>query len=203
MLVVRILPFDCLREQDPHCAIVQKTAKFKHTCRLSDEMKGDRVKVSHCGAFFLFFFQLFASSVSQNEFLTQAPLLLVPPHCLCTVHSSFALHFFFLCPPTLRNCLTCLCRSTLSVIVTRSHRTSALTYSCCVWLRGSQTWVTFVFPRRLYKHTQEEETYPPAGFFFQLRTARARRRAVRSAVWLLLVRGSALGHLVSVVVALS
>lgn len=127
----------------------------------------------------------------------------LPTACALFIAVSLYTFFFFLCPPTLRNCLTCLCRSTLSVIVTRSHRTSALTYSCCVWLRGSQTWVTFVFPRRLYKHTQEEETYPPAGFFFQLRTARARRRAVRSAVWLLLVRGSALGHLVSVVVALS
>lgn len=149
--------------------------------------------------FLFFFFQLFTSNVSPNEVLTQAPLLLVPPTAALTLLRAVSLYPPFFCPPTPRNCLTCLCRPTLSVIVTRSRRTSALTYSCCVWPRGSQTWVAFVFPRRLYKHTQEEETYPPANFF---RAARAWRRAIRSAAWLL-VRGSALGHLVSVVVALS
>lgn len=39
LLVVRVALRLLEREQDPHCAIVQKTAKFKHTCRWATRRK--------------------------------------------------------------------------------------------------------------------------------------------------------------------
>lgn len=96
----------------------------------------------------------------------------LPLHCSEQFRSIF---FCLLDPLSLRNCL---CRPTLFVVVKRSRRTSALTY-CCIWPQGSQMCGSHLFSLVVCISTQEEGTYPPADFLFQLRAARALRRARR------------------------
>lgn len=160
---------------------------------LSGETEGDRVKVSHCGAFVLFSFDHLLQAFCRTKFYTQAPLL-VPPTAPA-LFRAVSLYPFCLLPLFLRNCL---CRPTLSVVVKRSRRTSALTY-CCIWPQGPQMCGSHLFFLVVCISTQEEETYPPADFF----SATRRSSPAKSSAARLLVRGSALGYLVSVVVAMS
>lgn len=126
----------------------------------------------------LFFFPLFTrsecfaerSSIRKHLYW----FLPLPLHCLEQMCSAF-LCLLPWSPP--RNCL---CRPTLSVVVTRSRRTSALTYSCCVWPRGSRICGSHLFFLVSCISTQEEETYPPADFFSATRrSSRAKSRNAR------------------------
>lgn len=159
---------------------------------LSDETEGGRVKVSHCGTFVLFSFDHSLQAFRRRKFYTQAPLL-VPPTAPALFRAVSL--YLFLFAPLIREKL---CRPTLSVVVKRSRRTSALTY-CCIWPQGPQTCGSHLFSLVVCISTQEEETYPPADFF----SATRRSSPAKSSAARLLVRGSALGYLVSVVVAIS
>lgn len=159
---------------------------------LSDEAEGGRVKVSHCGTFVLFSFDHSLQAFRRRKFYTQAPLL-VPPTAPALFRAVSL--YLFLFAPLIREKL---CRPTLSVVVKRSRRTSALTY-CCIWPQGPQTCGSHLFSLVVCISTQEEETYLPADFF----SATRRSSPAKSSAARLLVRGSALGYLVSVVVAIS
>lgn len=126
---------------------------------LSDEAEGGRVKVSHCGTFVLFSFDHSLQAFRRRKFYTQAPLL-VPPTAPALFRAVSL--YLFLFAPLIREKL---CRPTLSVVVKRSRRTSALTY-CCIWPQGPQTCGSHLFSLVVCISTQEEETYPPGDFFF-------------------------------------